>query len=851
MPLAVDAGDRRTNSAPNPSSAGRLLGLLTGFFYAFFTLLPNSSSLVVGWPWVFLWQGMLLLGVLWCLWQIGQDQRLTPLGLGGDWLVLLGAIAVVCSLVGAEFPQQARWYGWVWFSFVAALYALRTWLKSRPQPLVAIQGLLTFQGYIGVGFIVISLLLWFTQTLMPFWQRAEQFQAAGVKIRFSFTELELQNWAPIGHQNYVAGYLILILPLLLILAVMNQGKARWFWAMAFGLGLVDFYTTGSRGGLLGLITLLLWGLMGLGVNRRLALRWWLILGGAAIALVGILIGTNDRLMSSLTGILQGQGASQLAYRLINLDIGWRMGSAHPLTGIGLGNVLLQYQRYRPIWAGRESELAYQLHSTPAQLFAELGAWGILLSLLLTLGLLWQFFRCIKTAQSSTVQLWNWGLTSALFAYGVVSLTDYQLDNVCISGIIILYLACLLQLWQLKASESPTNRYARPLFFGGLGFVLVIIIWLFPILRAWQLSQISFQALAAENIPAFTEYLTQAEQLAPWEPYYPTQLGWNLADLALKSQDQAQRQDLLPTAIASFERSIEVSPYQEFNHNNVGWLQFNVDPPKATQSFTQASKLVPAKRGLFYGLGLSLLVQQKVDLALQAFAIECLRDPLFLTNPLWRDPNFARLYPPLVQKVQSHLEQFIQAYPDDAEFQQLLQQIQGGLYWWLGQFSPAQTALEQYGIPASQALVNFSQNPGQNQGELSPFPADQNKIIQAWQQPEQRPALISQAWLEATQTPMPEGLLPQILTSMEAAPDFYTWLRDYAPVLRYRRQRLGFGVSQRHIDGPNPEDFYIVLENLPMATWFEEMFPSPILFPALDQALQPLRETLWQAIAPEN
>ncbi|MGA1622598.1 MAG: hypothetical protein ACO36E_07705, partial [Synechocystis sp.] len=127
------------------------------------------------------------------------------------------------------------------------------------------------------------------------------------------------------------------------------------------------------------------------------------------------------------------------------------------------------------------------------------------------------------------------------------------------------------------------------------------------------------------------------------------------------------------------------------------------------------------------------------------------------------------------------------------------------------------------------------------------PADAQKVIRAWQQPEQRSELITQAWLAATKTPLPEPLLQQILTSMAAAPDFHTWLRDYAPVLRYRRQRLGFGVSQRHIDGPNPEDFYIVSENLPLVTWFEDMFPSPILFPALDKALQPLRETLWQEL----
>jgi hypothetical protein len=210
--------------------------------------------------------------------------------------------------------------------------------------------LLTFQGYVGVGFIGVSLLLWLTQTVMPFWRQTREFQAAGVKLQFSFTVLELQNWAPLGHQNYVAGYLILILPLLFLLAWVNQGKARWFWGIALGLGLGDVYTTGSRGSLLGLVTLLLLALIGIGINRQLPRHWWFALTRTAITLVGIL---------------------------------------------------------------------------------------------------------------TTVHLWNWGLTSALLAYGVVSLTDYQLDNVAISGIIVIYLACLLQLWQPSTVENPQNPFARP------------------------------------------------------------------------------------------------------------------------------------------------------------------------------------------------------------------------------------------------------------------------------------------------------------------------------------------------------------------------------------------------------
>ena len=848
----------RPSSVPPSSNPGRLLGLLTALLYGLFTLLPNSHSLMVGWPWVFVWQTWLWLTALWCLWQIGQNKRLISLGLGFDWLMVALAIAVMLSTVSAEFPHQAHWYGWMFFAFLAGLYGLRGWLKVQPYPLVTINKLLTWQGYVGFAFIVISLLLWLTQTLIPFWQSAAIAREMGITKTFTFGILELQNWGPIGHQNYVAGYLVLILPLLSVLIWLNEGKKRWFWGVGLSLGLIDFYTTSSRGGLLGLAVLLLLAIVGIGLLRRLPWQWWLGLGGLAIAVVGIFIGTNDRLLTSFSGIMQGQGSAQFAYRLINMEIGWRMGSAHPWTGIGLGNVPLQYQIYRPVWAGRESEFIYQLHSTPAQLFAELGIWGLLIPLLLTIGLVWQLIRTLinqnlintkgHDVDSNAVKILIWTLTSALLAYGVTSLIDYQLDNVCISGVIVIYFACLLQLWPSHQVIPKPSRFARPVFFAGIAFLLAIAVWLFPILRAWQLSEIAFRALAAENVPAFTDYLSQAENLAPWEAYYPTQLGWNLGNIALTTADPQQRQELITKAIAAFERSVKASPHQEFTHNNLGWLALGQNPSQASQAFATASQLVPAKRGVFFGLGLSLLVQQKLDLAMDAFSLECLRDPLFITNPLWRDPNFARLYPPLIKKIQSTLNQLRQENQDDANFQTLLAQIQGGIYWWLGQFPQAEAELTKVGDRQSQTLLALSQNPERMEEYLPLLPDAAAKVVQAWQNPAQAQELINQAWLQANETPMPEPLLQQTLRSLQEAPDFYPWLKDYAPILQYRRQRLGFGVNLRHIDGPNPSDFYQVTENLPLVTWFPFIFPSPILAPELDNGLQPLRTELWQAIA---
>ncbi|MFM7439240.1 MAG: O-antigen ligase domain-containing protein, partial [Snowella sp.] len=133
--------------------------------------------------------------------------------------------------------------------FIAALYAVFYWIKSPENRF----NLLVYRGYLNIAFIVVSLFLWTTQTLLPQMAVINNAKKLGVNLSFDFGTLESRNWAPIGHQNYVAGYLLLALPLLLSLSLLESGKRRWLWITGLILGLIDFYTTSSRGGWLGLL----------------------------------------------------------------------------------------------------------------------------------------------------------------------------------------------------------------------------------------------------------------------------------------------------------------------------------------------------------------------------------------------------------------------------------------------------------------------------------------------------------------------------------------------------------------------------------------------------------------------
>ncbi|MGH2413182.1 MAG: O-antigen ligase family protein, partial [Microcystaceae cyanobacterium] len=139
-------------------SEGRLLALLAACCYILFTLVPDSHSLMVKWPWVAIWQIGLLCPVFWLLWRFWQQRSLLFLGSGLDWCVGLIVIGLFISSVFAEFPNQARWYAWAAFCLLAALYALNDWLDSSERR----YGLLIAQGYLGLAFILVSLSLWTT-----------------------------------------------------------------------------------------------------------------------------------------------------------------------------------------------------------------------------------------------------------------------------------------------------------------------------------------------------------------------------------------------------------------------------------------------------------------------------------------------------------------------------------------------------------------------------------------------------------------------------------------------------------------------------------------------------------------
>ncbi len=677
LPITVTSNAARSHSL-FPSA----IALSIIIFYALFTLLPNSSGLMVKWPWVFLWQVGLMLGPVALLMQL-WNQSFRRLGGWLDWLAGAWCCSFVLSAMFAEFSHQAFWYSWAAICAIAFLYALNSWLTSPSRA----NHLLTFQGGLGVIFSGLSLSSWYFQTVRPYLQNVETLRVYGIETTIDLQQLNIQNWHPLGHQNYVAGYLLLTIPLLLGLAWVQAGWRRISWSLGLILSLATLYSTASRGSLLGLATGLAVSLclcisLYPGLRRRLLGAG--VVGLGLLSVWGFSTSRVRDLFSALTSQAGSQeGSGEFFYRAITNATGWYMGLDHPIFGAGLGSVPLLYQRYRPVWAGQEAELTFQLHSTPAQLWAELGLVGMVLAVASLVAMVVIIVRrCRKqvlsdSALSSTSSVSPTlliALTSGLAGYGAYSLIDYQLDNICITGSIIIAATVVIFDYRLISVSTKvpiqtkliSNAFLKMAALVGVSVIAAVSVWLYPIHRAWMFSSQGFLALQQKDVIGFVAYLERAHELAPWEPYYPYQLGWNLGELAFQSADARKQAVLRQESVKWFEKAIALSPNREFGYSNLGWLLVNSEPEKATEAFLKAAQLVPRKNGAYFALGYSLLKVGKKDLAVQSMTIALAQQPILLTSPAWRSAELIAFYPQVLTGLEKYLQQQIGSASDGKE-----------------------------------------------------------------------------------------------------------------------------------------------------------------------------------------
>jgi uncharacterized protein involved in response to NO len=569
------------------------------------TLVDQGATRMYSWPWwLAFWLVQLAPAAALLVRTVFDPRPLAWPALAWRWpLGLLAAIELAAALA-SPFRAQSLPAAATPLAGIAAGLLLFDWLYADAAETKS--RLARLERMLGWFFAIVladSLGLWLLGDILP---NLRAGQIASLHDLFN-----LRNEHPLGHSNYTGGLAVFMLPWFGARVARTRGRIRAGWAAATALALFMLFTSGSRGGMLGLAGLLIAALMLAWRRGTLRTNHAVLLATAAIVLTAVFALVNPRIRSFLAPKASSAPPNDSAVqRSAMFAAGLRMGSDRPLLGWGPGVTPLVYPRYRAQLDGGV-ETALQLHSTPLQIWADTGAPGLVCILAL--------------AALAACSLWKKNAPAAhclaLAGYGVFALTDFQFD---VPVFMFLSAACLV------ACASPAPSFAPPRVRTALALA---------VLAATML----ISALGRDD---------------------PTP-ALNLEALAL-NRDPAQASH----AIALFEKSLALNPEQEIAHFNLGWLLLVRDPAAAETHFLAAAHLVPDKGGVYFGLGLARLNQGRADkadalvanTAAQALAIECLNDPIFVASPWWRVPALATLRAPTATLVAQYYHELAARLP---------------------------------------------------------------------------------------------------------------------------------------------------------------------------------------------
>jgi O-antigen ligase len=539
----------------------RLLVMAGLLALATLSLVDRGATRMYAAPWSYLyWLALLVPPALVVLRAFSPDRPWRLPASRWSWLVAVAAAALVGAACASPYRAVALHWSALPLSGLAVFLLIHDWLNTAPENAARLTRLWVISTG---GLMLASSLYWFN----------DLFHLTRAYL-FSSALFEMRNGHPLGHSNYTAGLAVLSLPWLVHAGFRERGLVRRIAILGVALTLLVLFTCGSRGGWLGVAALGVAALAG----ARLGWKRFTLLAAAAIIAAGLLAMANPRIRALLVPADPSAPPNiSTTQRTAMLAAGWRMGWDRPLLGWGLHTTPLVYPRCRARLDGG-AENVLQLHSAPVEIWAGLGATGLVL--------LGAFLLLAAQGRSRAPVA-----ATALAGYGVFALTDYQLDV----PVFVLAVAALAA-QQASPGSGPAGPKVR---FGLAGAALVVAIIIAGLGHRDPTPELNGQALELAREPA-----------------------------------QHTR------AIALLHTSLDLNPAQEIAHFNLGWLLVVSAPAEAERHFQAAARLVPDKGGVYFGLGLARLNQGNTASAARAFALECLNDPLFLASPWWTVPAIA-------------------------------------------------------------------------------------------------------------------------------------------------------------------------------------------------------------------
>lgn len=820
------------------SSGGTLaLGFIA---LAIFAWIPLSYYRMMAWPLVLLWQGgfgLIAVAVIWRLRQFGRPFR--PLGYGLDGVMLATVIGLGLSARFAPFPAVGLWQLGLVLAYGLLLYGLRNGVGTARLSRRTLWWALAIAASISA---LVSLAFW--RPTPEMWA-ADNFATA------------IRNAQPLGHHNFVGGYFALTLPLVVALALAERRWRRWLAASGAGLVLIALYVSGSRGAALGFVV---W--VAVSVLSRLWRRpggryqSWIGLGILGLAIAALISNPRVRtllqaLMGSGGNVLQNSSVDgPLVDRIFMAQAGINLLKAHPLLGGGLGNVSRLFNLYRPLEMGAGLDHVQQLHNTPIHLLGELGLVGIGLYLAwLGLGA-WLGGRLWRVIPPGPDQALLFGLGGSTLAYGVSSLTDYQLENIPIALTLVGGMALLVNLGDRHLPSPPPSL---PQFWRRMGSLAVLAI-LALLLRIWLPvdGALALQTSAVTDlkdvdlVQAQAKWL-QAADLAPWDPTPAALAAENLMEVEPLVDTPEDRTSVAEGILDTLKAAYEAAPYDAYFNSNLAVRLLPQDAAQAMVFAQRAVQLLPrTANALYYLLGLTYISQDRGEEAVTAFALEGLTTPEFTALPLWSEVNNPTLVTAVMEKTQVLYDALLADLdPQHPHYGLVYEQAQL-LRWWHQQPLLAPVA----GVtlrPLAQALLTVETDPAQAltilNGAIADAPEDMGlQMLRAWLDPDN--------YLEdllALNEPEDAVQIQDHIRTNRTVRSWLTSVTELSPVRK--RQGLAFAYRNRYANSieailrPEPPQVYALVNLLGLFRGW------PREFPALDRLVEAVKAAELDLVHP--
>jgi uncharacterized protein involved in response to NO len=653
VPVTSPTSDKQVQKAATPWYSYVMPAAL-GALYLLFLWLNFSYAHMTRWPWAPILSGGLLVAAGWGLWQLRRlDRPFRGLGNGLDWAALLWVVALVASTLFSQVPHRSHWYLVMALSYIAALYALNNWIDSKKK----IENLTVF--LVGSSFFFSCNSLY--QYIFGKWLPLQ-----GKNID---PGLMINNF-PLGHQNFVAGFLVLTLPVAIGITFYYKDGRRWLGVGTTLIGLWTMVSTASRGGFLGLSTALVISLI-----FTLLVDWsWkkARIGIAGISsllfLMAILWNLNANLRSRTVAVFAGQDLNILS-RLWAWEVGFREWKANPLFGVGIGANPYTFEQYEHgmkqyPWSPMVFQ---QLHNSWVQVIAELGSLGGI-AILVTLALLmWHAYRLYHANQLTVLYV---SVFSGLTGYGLMSLTDYELEVPAISMALVILTALLASFShdpQDINSLSVNIRKGSALV--GIAPLAAAVAVLVPIQRALYESEKGFEAYYRGDIPTFYSQLIKANYFSPNDPYYPLQISLVMQRQGLFSKSEKNQKEYYKRGVFWAEKAAKLINIT-YTHENAGWAYVHLEKYQdAERLFRETLDIDPVARNSAYlGLAASLLKQEsKKENGIEALAKYLFMNPEFFRDRTWDSGNSLPIYfLPATEKLLHIYDRMLAQYPGDID-----------------------------------------------------------------------------------------------------------------------------------------------------------------------------------------